>query len=603
MSTRLRPALAPAALVAGPPARLGARRPLGLVLADALSSRTSWSRPRARSPRSLWEDRSLLAEDAWVTLQEVVLGFAIAAAAGLALRGRHASVRAPCAAPSTRCWSPPRRCRSWCSRPILVVWFGFGIVPKLLIVALICFFPITVNTLDGLRSVDPELIKMMRTLGAGPAPQILLGAELPSALPYFFSGAKVAIAVAVIGAVFGEWAGVELRPRPPDPRSPRASSPPPSPSPPSSCSSLMAIALFGLVALIERRVVDLGREGPAPMSGQRRGSQPRSPPCCAAALLAACGEKQEDLDGRPRPAARSSWRSTSTSTPTTPGSTPRSTAATSRKAGLDVRPQVPSDPSAPIQEVAAGRADLAISYEPEVLLAREQGLDVIAVAALVDEPLTSLISLPAAGIEAPADLRGKTVATAGIPYQSRLPRHDPGRRPASPRATVETGQRRVQPAAGAARRPGRRDPGRLPQRRGRRPRAARRDPRIVPVDQLGVPTLRRARAGRERRPVAGEAEALQLFLAALAQGTADAVADPEAATASVLAAGEGLDPALTRAEVDATLPLLAASEGERFGQMDSVEWELFASWMADNQLISEVPDAGDVLTNELLPGG
>ena len=53
--------------------------------------------------------------------------------------------------------------------PILVIWFGFGIGPKLLIIALICFFPITVNTLDGLRSVDPDLVKMMRTLGAGPA--------------------------------------------------------------------------------------------------------------------------------------------------------------------------------------------------------------------------------------------------------------------------------------------------------------------------------------------------------------------------------------------------------------------------------------------------
>ncbi len=68
-------------------------------------------------------------------------------------------------------------------------------------------------------------------------------------------------------------------------------------------------------------------------------------------------------------------------------------------AGLDVRPQVPSDPSAPIKQVAAGRVDLAISYEPEVVLARDQGLDVVAVAALVNGPLTSLISLPEAGIE------------------------------------------------------------------------------------------------------------------------------------------------------------------------------------------------------------
>ncbi len=86
-------------------------------------------------------------------------------------------------------------------------------------------------------------------------------------------------------------------------------------------------------------------------------------------------------------------------------------------AGLDVKPQVPSDPSAPIKEVAAGRADLAISYEPEVLLARDQGLPVKAVAALVQRPLTSLISTASANINDVSDLRGKTIATAGIPYQ------------------------------------------------------------------------------------------------------------------------------------------------------------------------------------------
>ncbi len=90
--------------------------------------------------------------------------------------------------------------------PILVVWFGYGIGPKLGIIALICFFPITVNALDGLRSVDPDASKMMRTLDATRW-QTFRRVEAPTALPYAFSGAKIAVAVAVIGAVFGEWAG------------------------------------------------------------------------------------------------------------------------------------------------------------------------------------------------------------------------------------------------------------------------------------------------------------------------------------------------------------------------------------------------------------
>ena len=88
-----------------------------------------------------------------------------------------------------------------------------------------------------------------------------------------------------------------------------------------------------------------------------------------------------------------------------------------KEAGLDVEIRQPPDPAAPIKQVAAGRVDLAISYEPEVLRARDQGLKVVSVAALVQRPLTSIISLPKAKIADPGDLKGKTIGTAGIDYQ------------------------------------------------------------------------------------------------------------------------------------------------------------------------------------------
>jgi putative hydroxymethylpyrimidine transport system permease protein len=137
--------------------------------------------------------------------------------------------------------------------PILVVILGFGIGPKLFIVALICFFPITVNTLDGLRSVDPDLIKMLRTLGADRL-QILRRAELPSALPYAFSGAKISVAVAVIGAVFAEFAGSDsglghlIQIANSQLLTARAFAA-------MAVLSVMAIALFGLLSLLERKVV------------------------------------------------------------------------------------------------------------------------------------------------------------------------------------------------------------------------------------------------------------------------------------------------------------------------------------------------------------
>jgi ABC-type nitrate/sulfonate/bicarbonate transport system permease component len=90
--------------------------------------------------------------------------------------------------------------------PILVLWFGFTIVPKAATVALMCFFPVAVNTVDGLSSVNPELIRLLRTFGAGPW-SILRKAALPSALPRIFSGVRVAMALSVVGAVVGEWVG------------------------------------------------------------------------------------------------------------------------------------------------------------------------------------------------------------------------------------------------------------------------------------------------------------------------------------------------------------------------------------------------------------
>jgi NitT/TauT family transport system permease protein/putative hydroxymethylpyrimidine transport system permease protein len=156
---------------------------------------------------SLWSDRSLLADNAWVTLGEVLAGFAIALVVGFAL-----AIALHLSATARRAVYPllvaSQTVPVIAIAPILVVWLGFGIGPKLAIIALVCFFPITVNTLDGLRSVDPELIKVMRTLDAGRW-ATLRRVEVPWALPYLFSGARIAAAVAVIGAVFGEWSGAD----------------------------------------------------------------------------------------------------------------------------------------------------------------------------------------------------------------------------------------------------------------------------------------------------------------------------------------------------------------------------------------------------------
>lgn len=154
---------------------------------------------------SLWENRALLAENAWVTLREIVLGILCALAVGSAaaiLMHRWRALRDAAYPLIVASQTIPIVVIA----PILVVWFGYGIVPKILIVALICFFPITVAVLDGLRSVDPEAVKLMRSLDASRW-QRFWRVEAPSALPNLFTGAKIAVVVAPIGAVFAEWAG------------------------------------------------------------------------------------------------------------------------------------------------------------------------------------------------------------------------------------------------------------------------------------------------------------------------------------------------------------------------------------------------------------
>lgn len=91
---------------------------------------------------------------------------------------------------------------------VLVIWFGFSILPKVLVVVLIAFFPIAVSTVDGLKAVDPEMVQLMRTFGATRA-RIFREVRIPVALPHIFTGMKVAAAFSVLGAVFGEWVGAK----------------------------------------------------------------------------------------------------------------------------------------------------------------------------------------------------------------------------------------------------------------------------------------------------------------------------------------------------------------------------------------------------------
>jgi len=149
---------------------------------------------------SLHGDGGLLASATLVTLREIALGYLLAVAVALAIAVvLHFSE-------ALRRALLPLLVLTVLLAPILAILLGYGIEPKLVVVAIVCFFPIVVNAVDGLRSADPELVRMMRTLRGGRL-AIFRRVELPGALPAIFSGARIAATYAAVGAVFGEWAG------------------------------------------------------------------------------------------------------------------------------------------------------------------------------------------------------------------------------------------------------------------------------------------------------------------------------------------------------------------------------------------------------------
>lgn len=154
---------------------------------------------------ALVDQRDLLRENAWVTIQEILVGFAAAIALGIGLAVAIHSSKVV-----------ERAVYPWlvvsqmvpivAIAPIFVIWTGFDLRPKVMVIALVAFFPLAVSTIDGLKAADPELLNLLKTLGAKRWQRFRM-AQLPAALPFVFSGLKVAAALSVIGAVFGEWVG------------------------------------------------------------------------------------------------------------------------------------------------------------------------------------------------------------------------------------------------------------------------------------------------------------------------------------------------------------------------------------------------------------
>ena len=274
-----------------------------------------------------------------------------------------------------------------------------------------------------------------------------------------------------------------------------------------------------------------------------------------------------------------------------------------RAVGLDVTPVVPAETAEPLKLLAAGKVDMAISYEPELLLARDQGLKVVSIGALVQRPLTSIIALPGKHVTSVANLAGKTVGTAGIPYQAaelKTALQTAGVNPASVKE-VNVGFNLV-PAMLS----GKVDAtlGGYWNYEALQLALMHKRPVTIPIDKAGVPQYNELVLVVREDEARTRGQDLRAFLQALSQGEREVRADPAAAAALIVKANPSLEAKLQLASIQKTLPAaIPTDHSSPFGHQDPTAWAAFATWMFSHQLLQHDPNSGlPPFTNEFLPG-
>jgi len=272
--------------------------------------------------------------------------------------------------------------------------------------------------------------------------------------------------------------------------------------------------------------------------------------------------------------------------------------------GLDVRPVVPTESAEPLKLLAAGKVDMAISYEPELLLARDQGLKVVSIGALVQRPLTSIIALPGAHVRNVADLAGKRVGTAGIAYQAAELHTALQRAGVNPSSVTESDVGfNLVPAMLS---------GRVAATLGGywnyeaiQLEQMNKKPVVIPIDKAGVPTYDELVLAVREDEAGMRGQDLRAFLQALTHGEQQVRADAAAAAGLIVKANPSAQQKLQLASIEATLPAsLPSTHSKPYGWQDPSAWAAFGRWMYAHKLIHSNPNAAGLppFTNEFLPG-
>jgi putative hydroxymethylpyrimidine transport system substrate-binding protein len=322
----------------------------------------------------------------------------------------------------------------------------------------------------------------------------------------------------------------------------------------------------------------------------------------AAVLLAGCGEKKETIS-----ASSGSAQSLTLMLDWFPnadhvGIYQALAEGDFKQAGLDVHVQVPSDPASPLELLAAGKVDAAISYEPEVMLARDRNLPLVSVAAIVQQPLTSIVSIGSKRIKTVAQLRGKRVGDAGIPYQhaylQTILAHE--HVPAGSVTETNVGSNLV-PAMLS---------GHVDATLGAywnyeaiQLQQMGKHPNVIRVNKVGVPNYDELVVVVRQSTLAKNPDEIRRFLQALGRGYESVRSDPSRAVDNLLKASPGLDRKLQLASVRATLPaFFPTGSSNPWGYQNQVQWNSYGQWMLRNHLISNPTAVANASTNEELAG-
>lgn len=322
----------------------------------------------------------------------------------------------------------------------------------------------------------------------------------------------------------------------------------------------------------------------------------------AALGLAACGEKSEQSAATSPPPAQLSVLLDFFPNANHSGFFAAQGDGAFEKAGLDVALQTPDDPATVLKLVAAGKVDLGISYTPEILMAREQGHDITAIASIVTRPLTSLVSLDKTAIVGPEDLKGKSVGTAGIAYQTAYLDTIVKSAGLQPDDVKQVGvgfnlqsallSGKVDATLGA-----------FWNYEGTELELKKRKARVVPVDELGIPTYDELVLVARADVLAKKESSIRRLVRAVSQGYAAVRENPEEGIKPLLAANKELDPELQLEVTKRTLDVFWPSDKSKpWGWLSHDTWTAYAQWMLDNGLLTRKLPLDVAVTNDFLPG-